>query len=72
MRLGITTNKDVGIKKERKRKLIQKKGVWFQMELKSRLSPFRVSDKKTARSKGADKPTHQGRPAHDNSFFVFL
>jgi hypothetical protein len=33
--LGITTNKDVGIKRK-KRKMIQKKGVGVQMELKSR------------------------------------
>lgn len=32
--MGITTNKDVGIKRK-KRKMIQKKGVGVQMELKS-------------------------------------
>jgi hypothetical protein len=31
MRLGITTNKDVGIKKERKKEVNPEKGVWFQM-----------------------------------------
>jgi hypothetical protein len=36
MRLGITTNKDVGIKKERKKEVNPEKGVGFQMELKSR------------------------------------
>lgn len=35
MRLGIT-NKDVGIKKERKKEVNPETGVGFQMELKSR------------------------------------